>query len=156
MKANNYHFDWSDEERRILNFLNTADDSFHEPLSMRVDLAEYAKKLSKNAKNLFIKRESKDVAHVAFYQVDQEKSIFITSIAINEANQGLGLGSYILSCLKQYATEKNYRYIKLEADSRSLNLVRFYVKNQFIEHDRKGHMLCLRYDLTNMKKNDIT
>lgn len=136
--------------------MNEADTTFNVPLSERVNIEEYAKKISNNAINLFLSADQKDIAHVAFYQNETGKSIFITSIAIKKQYQGMGVGSFILESLKEYASQNDYRTIKLEADSRSPNLIRFYDKNQFTEYGRKEHMLSLRHDLVNLRTDDYS
>ncbi|AFJ01909.1 acetyltransferase [Methylophaga frappieri] len=128
--------------------MRQVDSDFYDPLSERVNLFDYAKKLSDKAKNLFLVAEEQvDVAHFAFYLNEQQKSLFITSISIKKVFQGIGLGSYLLTALKRYARDTNYRLIELEVDSRSQSLIHFYKKNEFVEQTRNGNILSLQYRL---------
>lgn len=136
--------EWTVERDRIKRFLEVVDQQFYEPLSQRVDIHEYASKLSQNAKNLFlIEGGSRDIAHVAFYECLKEKSIFISSIAIVKKHHNRGLGGHLLDIIKAYAKENNYKKIELEVDVRANKLVSFYKKNSFFELRRDGNTLLL-------------
>jgi GNAT superfamily N-acetyltransferase len=143
MKSENFNLEWSNEKSRIINFLTQVESSFYEPLSHRVNLSEYATKLSEKARNIFLTAGKKDIAHLAFYEDDFEKKIFLSSISIQKSSRGMGIGSYFLAILKIYARENNFRTITLEVDYRASNLVAFYEKNEFHRHHVNGNRLFL-------------
>ena len=146
MSSFNLEHEWTCELYRIKGFLCAVEQHFYEPLSQRVDIQEYALKLSTNAKNLFLVEESgADVAHVAFYENKKENSIFISSIATKTTHRNNGLGGYILEVIKTYAKENNYKEIELEVDARANKLISFYKKNSFVELKRYENTLRLNY-----------
>jgi ribosomal protein S18 acetylase RimI-like enzyme len=139
----NIREDWSSSQCRIERFLIDVDMLFHAPLSEKIDLNDYSMKLAKKAKNMFLTEENQDVAHVAFYENHVNKTLFITSIAIKSNSQSKGLGTYLIQAVKNYAKQNHYNSIELEADSRSENLVRFYIKNDFFEKSHSGSNIIM-------------
>ncbi|WP_431066304.1 GNAT family N-acetyltransferase [Methylotuvimicrobium sp.] len=133
MKVIDIKEDWSNNFNRIKLFLESVDKLFYEPLSLRVDLIEYSKRLSKKAKNIFLTKNGEDIGHIAFYINCNENKLFITSISVIDGFQGNGLGEYLLKIVKIYAKKNNYKKVELEADLRSEKLIKFYKKNGFHE-----------------------
>lgn len=119
---------------RIMSFLKSVDLSFHEPLSNRIIIEDYAQKLSQGAANIFIMDSLKDIAHAAFYISADGSKIFLSSISVISDYENKGVGSFLLSTVENYATKNQISIIELEVDSRSKKLKEFYKKNGYNQH----------------------
>lgn len=119
-------------ESRIFGFLRNVDCDFCPPLSSRVDLAEYAKKLSLCATNLFAISRGVDVGHVAFYSNDLiNKRAFLSSVSLKKEVRGSGLALYLLEEVFSRCKSDGAGSVYLKVDERNARAVEFYRKNGF-------------------------
>lgn len=121
----------SSDKNRIYSFLIKVDNQYHTPLSQRVDLHSYAKKLAINAYNFFLMEASVDIAHAAIYHNKPKSVVFLSNIAILEKYAGDGLGSLLLEKIEEFSIANNVKTISLEADADSKKLKGFYVGKGF-------------------------
>lgn len=128
----NYSFDISSCKERVFGFLQRADAEFSPPLSYRVDLYDYSKKLAKEAINIFIISNGSDVAHAAFYCNDRiDRVAYLSSIAVISDYQGLGIAEELLTMVFNKCVAVKMRFIRLEVDPRNVKAVKFYHKLGF-------------------------
>ncbi|NEZ03434.1 GNAT family N-acetyltransferase [Wenzhouxiangella sp. XN201] len=112
---------------RILRFLSALDHDFTPPLSSRVNLDEYSRKLSRYAKNLFASTGNADVGHAAFYSNDiQERFAFISSIAVTEQYRGTSLASDLLDAVILECKLDGMQSICLEVAPCNAKAISFY------------------------------
>jgi ribosomal protein S18 acetylase RimI-like enzyme len=118
--------------QRIRLFLDRVDKDFEIPLSSRVNIEIYSKKLSDFSVNIFLKLEKEDIAHASIYESSDHHQAFISSIAVLRAYSGYKIGSFLLSKIEEYFTIHGFEILKLEADCQSKALFHFYTSNEFI------------------------
>ena len=99
------------------------------PLSERVNLLEYAQKVSEKADTLFIKNSGEEIASCSIY-CNREVG-FITSIAVKEEYHKQHIGSEMLKEVKDHARKKGCNRIKLEVYRSNFIAINFYIKNDF-------------------------
>jgi len=100
---------------RIYRFLCKVDSSFVPSLASRVDIRQYADKLSKKACNIFLTCDQEgDVAHVALYL--NSDSAFITSVAVLAAARGNGLARILMNEALIIAKSSGCKSVSLEVE----------------------------------------
>lgn len=125
-------FTIDNNNKSIYAFLHKADSSFQPPLSKRLSITDYAKKLADHAQNIFAVRSNKNVAHAALYVNDLEHhKAFLSSIAVlpEFCNQGIGeqLMLECFSCAKAHGM----KYLVLEVSHESTKAIALYKRNGF-------------------------
>lgn len=116
------------------------------------DLQTYAKKLLKYGKNFVLsggEKEHREGGFVSFYGNDTEnKTIYLTIIAIHPAFQRQGFGTAVINYLEQFGKEKGMRRIKLEVDKENTGAIRFYRKTGFqITEEASGESFFMEKEI---------
>jgi len=62
-----------------------------------------------------------------------EKSKYVHSLVIKEEYNGKGIGIKVLQEIENMAKKENYKYVRLDADSKNLNLCKYYENLNFIK-----------------------
>lgn len=120
-------------EQTILLHLSACDASFVPPLSTRVNLAEYSKKLFRHAVTFEAWSDQTLAGLIAAYFNETEKRAFITSVSVLSGYKEHGVASALLQHCKDYAKAKHYAEIALEVNKENIPAVRFYTKYQFAQ-----------------------
>lgn len=121
-------------EVRIRAFLSSVDREFTPPLSQKVSVRDYSRKLATTASNIFLSSDGYDVGHAAYYSNDYEGKIaFLTSICVVPDVRGSGLAGTLLKEVVQGATQDGMKWLKLEVNPKNDGAVRFYNKYGFID-----------------------
>lgn len=130
-------------EFRILEFLSSVDREFVPFLSEKVNLSQYAHKLSEQARNVFLVVDGYDVGHAAYYSNDlQSRTAFLTSICVRPGFRGSGLAEVLLGRVLLGAMNDGMKKLLLEVDKRNQAAVRFYRKHGFTDCGN-SQMECL-------------
>ena len=121
----------SNDANRIANFLARNSSCFIPPLCERINLFDYANKLSQKAVNIFLIYEKNDVGHAGFY-VNKPPSAFLSTFCIDYAFKGMSLGKKLLlevivSCKKHHC-----KTIYLEVSLKNQIAQKFYLSKNFI------------------------
>jgi ribosomal-protein-alanine N-acetyltransferase len=111
---------------RVLAFLTSVDDEFATPLSRRVNLESYSEKLAANAWHCFAVANGQDVGHVAFYVDREQRTAFISSMAVIGAFQRQGVGAFMLDHLVMHCRSLSVKSISLEVHSAATGASEFY------------------------------
>lgn len=138
------HLDPPSDVIRIKEQLERLDEFFIPKLSERVNVSEYAVKLSKYAHLFYAVCGGQDCGHCAVYV--NEEYAFISSIGIDVDYQSKKIGTLLLSSLKEYCPQRGIHEIKLEVHEDNILAVGFYKKNGFTISKIKGkwyEMICL-------------
>lgn len=118
----------------ILSHLQACDDGFHPPLSERVGLEEYARKVFENAVTFEAWSGTILVGLVAVYLNNEAKqSAYITNVSVLHTFLRLGIASRLLKDCVEYATEKNVKEIALEVNVENEPAINMYRKFNFIQ-----------------------
>ncbi len=120
----------SNDANRIANFLARNSICFIPPLCERINLFDYANKLSQKAVNIFLIYGEIDVGHAGFY-VNKPPSAFLSTFCIDYAFKGMSLGDKLL--LEVIITCKEYhcQNIYLEVSLKNKIAQKFYTSKGF-------------------------
>ena len=138
-------------EATILSHLILCDESFVPPLSDRVNLAEYAKKIFEKSISFEAWKNQQNLIGLiaAYFNETQPPSAFITNVSTDKNFMGLGIASQLLKNCIGYAKENNCFEIYLEVNSKNLPAINFYKKYHFIQTEIKGGNLILKLEIKN-------
>ena len=106
------------------------------PLSTRVDIREFTKKISKNAEIISVIINSEIAGLAAIYCNDLvEKEAYITTVIVDEKYRGNKIGDALINATINIASEKEMKSIKLEVYKSNLVAINLYQKLGFIQYD---------------------
>lgn len=114
----------------ILVHLQCVDKCFIVPLSMRVDMTAYAKKIFEKAVRLEAWCDNQLIGLVAYYK--NADLFFITNVSVCASYSGIGIATFLLRKIKQEAIENDVHEIIAEMDEA---IVPFYQKQGFIGNE---------------------
>ena len=114
--------------------LKACDESFVPPLSSRVDLVDYAAKLSDKAVSFEAWQDNVLVGMVNTYLNDISKQIgFITNVSILKQCAGKGVASTLLQIGLEHARNLGFSMIRLEVSRKNNAAIRLYSRAGFKE-----------------------
>ncbi len=131
-------------EHDIRSLLFLCDDSFGPPLSQRVDIAEYSKKIFDKAIT-FEAWHGKDlIGLVAAYFNDASGSAgFITNVSITSDYMGKGIATDLMSSCLSYARQCGFKNINLEVLNTNLQAISLYKKFGFKETGTRDNTILM-------------
>ncbi len=95
-----------------------------------------------------------DLSIGVFVVVEYDKdALEIKNIAVEERHQGLGLGSFMLSHIKQFAKQANYTRILVGTPTVSELQIQFYKKNGFIPYEIRKNFYTENYSAPIIENN---
>lgn len=133
MFANN-NLIWVDKKKSkelLCKFFCEVNEDFVPILSDRVDIMEYAEKLSRLAENIMLFEEDGVIASASVYM--NQRVAFISSIAVKRHMQGRGLGKLILHQIESKAKELECEKLQLKVHCDNQKAIVFYNTNGYIE-----------------------
>lgn len=123
----------------IENLLWQIDGDFHSPLSLRLNIADYAEKMAKNATIFSVYDKETLTAFAAVYCNDSNSQIaYLTMIAVAPGYRERGLGSNLIEASIRYLKRINFKSFKLEVDKKNINALAMYQRfgfNKIAERD---------------------
>jgi len=120
-------------EAEITGHLYCCDADFIPPLSGRVVISNYARKITEKATRFEVWADGALVGLVAVYYNDSEHRVaYITSVSVLRGWQGLGIASKLMERCIHYAKELSYERIALEVDRDNVAAIRLYMKKGFM------------------------
>lgn len=112
--------------------LQEIDADFDPPLSSSINLANYAKKIHKNATVFSVHEDGKLVASMAVYCNDPSQQVaFVTMLAVAKSHRSHGLGSNLIKTMVDYLKKRFFKSIKLEIYKTNLRAINFYKRLKF-------------------------
>lgn len=133
-------------EAEIAEHLSRCDADFVPPLSGRVEISDYAKKIASMATRFEAWSGGTLIGLVAAYCNDQEKRIvYITSVSMLREWMGKGNSARLMSQCISHAKVSGMRQISLEVANDNLPAIRLYEKNGFVTG--KANALFISMDL---------
>lgn len=66
-----------------------------------------------------------------YWGKQEERAIYVHSLVVKEEYEGNSLGKLILQTIEADAKSKNYKYLRLDADSKNPKLCNYYLKLGF-------------------------
>jgi len=117
----------------IAEHLSCCNKDFVPPLSARVEIKGYAKKIVSKATRFEAWRGGTLVGLVAAYCNDQENHIaYITSVSVLRGWTGNGIAVRLMILCVEYAKACDMRQISLEGASDNVPAIKLYEKSGFI------------------------
>ena len=132
------------ESQTIKEFLINIDDVVIPKLSERVELSQYADKLSGLADLFYLLDEQKVVANAAVY-LNHEKICYISSFAVLPQYQKMGLGRRLFTAVREETEKRGMERIDLEVYESNEKAERFYRKMGFALVEKKEKWLKMTY-----------
>lgn len=125
-------------------WLLECDEKFCPPKWTKDRLVKYAEKLATNAHWIFLENDEYKKGFVAYYLNENNKSIFISIIAVSKFYRGQGLGKLLMSNVVELISDK-YNSISLEVSKDNISAKRLYESFGFeIVEDRGQKVLMNR------------
>lgn len=122
--------------------LRACDESFVPPLGARVNIDDYARKLTDHAQRFEAWLDDELVGLVATYcNAPDRQRAFITSISILPRCHRRGIASKLLAQCLEYLRYLGFSRVELETDDRNVAAHSLYAKHGFSPvdaHDRPG------------------
>lgn len=116
----------------LIAHLSRCDDAFVPPLSGRVVIDAYARKIMDKAMRFEAWRAGELVGLVATYCNDAEKrTAFITSVSVLPSWQGQGIAVQLMTRCIDHVRQEGFGCIELEVDRRNVAAVALYEKYGF-------------------------
>lgn len=117
----------------IAEHLTCCDANFLPPLSARVEISSYAKKIASKATRFEAWAAGALVGLLAMYCNDYEKrTAFVTSVSVLPAWTGTGIGTYLLNQCIRHSQAMKMREISLEVGVDNYPAIKLYSKRGFI------------------------
>jgi ribosomal protein S18 acetylase RimI-like enzyme len=119
-------------QKEIKDFLLICDSFFIPPLSTRVNIDEYALKLSQHAVNFASVIDSKIIGIFSVYFNNLEsKEAFISNVCVHPDYRGVGIAKLLLNLVVDYGKKMQFNTVKLEVNKENNPAVSFYKKHKF-------------------------
>ncbi len=118
------------DAEELERYLREYDEEFIPVLASRVQISEYAKKISQNASVCWIEWENRKIGMCAIY-MNHGSRAFITSINVAKEFCGQGLGSALIGRIIEEAKDRGMTEIVLSVNRANKSAVSFYEKNTF-------------------------
>lgn len=132
----------------VKNHLIKCDENFIPALSKKVDITAYVKKIRENAVTFEAWYDKELIGLIAAYCNDAEsKKIFITSVSTYTEYSGKGIASSLIQLCIDHATKNKFTEILLEVNNKSLNAIKLYNKNNFVQIDIKDQTIIMKNKL---------
>lgn len=132
----------------ILAHLKDCNNNFTPPLSERINLDEYSRKLHEKSVT-FEAWEERCLAGLlaAYFNDSTGYSVFITNVSVLKDFMGSGIASELLRRCIGYAIKEKYREIKLEVNKENNHAIGLYRKFDFIIDDVGSDFLKMKMEL---------
>ena len=134
----------------LYSFFLTTDNDQSEPLSLFVDLKEYAIKLTEKANIIYALKSGKIVGICAFYYNPSPSDSFLTLLLISKSCRGNHLGKRLMEEMIQYCHSS--QGIRLEVSETNLVALSLYKDLGFVivdtQWNSKSNSLHLTMHLT--------
>lgn len=128
---------------RIHATLMLADNVFSPPLSNRVDIETYSRKLSELACNIFITVDGVVAGHAAYYLNLIQESIYVSSIFIDEKFRRKGLMRKVIEFILEKEVEASCKKIILDVDLSNYVALLAYENLGFVVESRSSRSFTL-------------
>ncbi|PIY97322.1 MAG: GNAT family N-acetyltransferase [Candidatus Kerfeldbacteria bacterium CG_4_10_14_0_8_um_filter_42_10] len=136
-------------EAEIYTHLKECDDNFIPPLSEKVDVQEYSKKLY--GKSVTFEAWSKNILAglvAAYFNDPKNQTGYITNVSLIKDYSGRGIASRLIEDCIQYAKQNKFREIRLEVNKDNGPAIHLYKKYGFIEYEKNDNSLFMMFKVS--------
>ncbi|QKQ50541.1 MULTISPECIES: GNAT family N-acetyltransferase [Achromobacter] len=135
-------------EEIILAHLLHCDSAFVPPLSSRVDIKGYAKKIHHTANNFEAWASGELIGLVAVYCNAQNRTgAFITNVSVLSGWHGMGVATQLLRNCVASARDLGFERVELEVDINNIHAHRLYEKFGFLDMNGPAHSRRMAFSL---------
>ena len=139
----------------IAEHLSRCDSYFVPPLSPRVEIRDYAKKIKDEATRFEAWSGDTLIGLVAAYNNDQEGSLaYITSVSVLPAWMGNGIAGLLVKQCVEHAKTSDARQISLEVASDNAAAIQLYRKSGFAAGKAKAQVIRMNLRLGRGEENE--
>jgi ribosomal protein S18 acetylase RimI-like enzyme len=139
----------------IAELLSRCDADFVPPLSGRVKIDDYAKKIASKSTRFEAWSDDKLVGLVAAYCNDQERHVaYITSVSVLREWTGKGIATHLINQCVEQAKTVGMRKIRLEVASNNSLAIKLYEKSGFVVSGSKESFVSMIRFLANGELNE--
>lgn len=140
----------------ILMHLEGCSNSFHPPLTGRVNLEEYSRKIFEKAITFEAWNGNVLVGLLAAYFSDSSNlCAYITNVSVLDRFMRLGIASRLLMQCVEYAVKENFKEIQLEVNKENSRAIDMYRKFNFTFDEVGEGFLKMRVKLIAQSKANI-
>ncbi|MDO8310644.1 MAG: GNAT family N-acetyltransferase [Sideroxyarcus sp.] len=137
-------------EAEIAEHLLKSDADFVPPLSGRVEISGYARKIASKAMRFEAWSGGALVGLVAAYCNDQEKRIaYITSVSVLREWTGKGIAAHLMNQCIKHAKACGMRQISLEVAGDNTSAIKLYEKFGFVAGKANAPLVSMNLHLKN-------
>lgn len=134
----------------LVQHLLCCDSNFTPPLSARLEIIDYSKKISSKATRFEAWAGNWLVGLVAAYCNDHKTHVvYITSVSVLKERMGEGIAAYLMTKCVENARALGMRQISLEVASDNIPAVNLYKKIGFVTENTNGLFVIMRMYLKN-------
>lgn len=127
---------------RLCKILKELDAAFQPRLSARVDIEQYARKLSENAELFYVVADGEDAANCAVY-MNRDKAAFISSFAVKRGMQRMGIGRTLMRAVISEGRRKGVEVIGLDVHECNTSGIHFYLSQKFEKINQCGQWITM-------------
>lgn len=127
-------------EQQICAHLKECNNHFFPPLSERINIESYSKKIAVKSITFEAWSENTLVGLVATYMNAETSTAFITNVSLLKNYMGLGISTELTNRCIEYVQQNNFKEIKLEVHKNNANAIGLYKKFNFIKYDSKDDL----------------
>ena len=135
-------------QEEIYIHLKECNNNFSPPLSKKVDIQKYSKKIFEKSLTFEAWLDNILIGLIAAYFNNLENhSAYITNVSITDNHKGKGIASELLNMCINHAKKNNFDAIELEVFKDNLNAILLYKKFGFFEFERKNDMIVMKFEI---------
>lgn len=142
----------SSKSEQIREHLLRCDGEFHPPLSARVAIADYARKLHDRATTFEAWEGDNLVGLVALYVDEPGALAYLSNVSVEAAHARRGIASRLLDDAIEFARDRLIRQISLEVAHHATNALGLYAKFGFEVFDATTPVVKMRLCLRGNRK----
>jgi ribosomal protein S18 acetylase RimI-like enzyme len=141
-------------EAEIAEHLSHCDADFVPPLSGRVEIKDYAKKIINKATRFEAWSDGTLLGLLAAYCNDQEKRIaYISSVSVQKEWMGKGIAARLMSRCVEHAKASGMWQISLEVAGGNAPAIRLYEKSGFVAGKANAQFVNMNLYLKSLEEH---
>ncbi|MEO5942089.1 MAG: GNAT family N-acetyltransferase [Ferruginibacter sp.] len=136
-------------EMDVASHLTSCNSLFVPPLSQKLTIKDYAKKIVENSVTFEAWSREELVGLVAaYFNNKEEREGYITNVSVVKDFGGQGIANTLLNNCIDYAIQNKFVSIALEVTKESNGAIALYLKNNFQQTGTQGETIKMKNNLT--------
>lgn len=134
------------EEKELLLHFQKCDSQFIPPLSKRVNLIDYSKKLVEYSETFEAWNRKNLVGVISIYLNDDKTKIgYISNVSVLEAFWNKGIAKKLIKSLKNYSFKLDFLKLSLEVNKDNIKAITFYKAQGFKIDKEESNIFIMCY-----------